>query len=217
MQHYQQAIVILGKEPTPGFVKTRLAQSGNISPQAASEIQTVLALHILRLLVDLDCPVILQMKGDLQGSFAQQCTDIGALVERQAEGTLTEKIYMASKRAERTLILGMDMPLLDMNELHFALHSPNLVLGPAEDGGYWLIGGNQIPRDILEDIPWSTENVWKTTIAKCEELKIQYDVLSCQQDIDTISDLQQLLSHPQCPTVLRLQLQDILDTKHHPL
>ena len=74
-----------------------------------------------------------------------------------------------------------------------------------------------MPKEILEDIPWSTENVWKATLARCEELKIPYDVLSCQQDIDTISDLQQLLSNPQCPTVLRLQLQDILDRKPHHL
>ena len=213
MQHYEKAIVVLGKEPTPGFVKTRLAQSDLNSPQAAPEIQTVLALHILRRLVDVDCPVVLQMKGDLHGTFAQQCTEIGALVERQVEGTLTDKIHHASKRAERTLILGMDMPLLNLGELHRALHSPNIVLGPAEDGGYWLIGGSKLPREILEDIPWSTENVWKETIAKCEELKIPYDVLSCQQDIDTISDLQQLLSNPQCPTVLRLRIQSVLDRK----
>lgn len=213
--HFKHAVVVLGKEPLSGKVKTRLAKA--IGNHHAAKIQSILAEYIFDTLQQLECPVILQLQGDTGGSFAKNCRTLGVIVEPQDSGTLTDKIHMASTRAERTLILGMDMPLLNMNELRFALHSPNLVLGPAEDGGYWLIGGNQIPRDILEDIPWSTENVWKTTIARCEELKIQYDVLSCQQDIDTISDLEQLLSNPQCPTVLRLRIQAVLDPPPHHL
>ena len=211
----KNAIVILGKEPIPGKVKTRLAK--DIGKDSAAKIQAVLAKYIFTVLQEGEYPVILQLQGDLTGPFAKQCRTLGVIVEPQHSGTLTEKIYHASKRAKRTLILGMDMPLLNLNELRLAIHSPNIVLGPAKDGGYWLIGGSQLPKEILEDIPWSTENVWETTLARCEELKIPYDVLSCQQDIDTISDLQQLLSNPQCPTVLRLQLQDILDRKPHHL
>ena len=112
---------------------------------------------------------------------------------------------------QHTLILGMDMPLIDHQELHQAFQSPDLVLGPAEDGGYWLIGGRKILRSILEDIPWSTPDVWKKTIAKCIAMGIQYTVLSCQQDIDTLSDLQTLLSSPVCPPMLARELRLVLE------
>ena len=66
-------------------------------------------------------------------------------VEEQASGTLTDKIAHASNRAKRTLIIGMDMPLIDAPEIIDAMREPRIVLGPAEDGGYWLIGGTKLP------------------------------------------------------------------------
>ncbi len=214
-----RAIVVLGKEPVAGAVKTRLAQS--IGNAKAAKIQRILARHLLKCLMEFNhaerqnpatsCDIVLQLKGSLDGNFAQWCKTLGITVEEQAVGDLTEKIHHASKCAERTLILGMDMPLIDRQELRQAFDSNNLVLGPAEDGGYWLIGGPEIPKSILEGIPWSTPDVWKKTIAKCDSMGIQYKVLSRQQDIDTLSDLQTLLSNPVCPPLLAHELRLALE------
>ncbi len=206
---FKEAIVILGKEPIPGMVKTRLAK--DIGDHKAAQIQVQLLMHMLEVLEDIKCPVILQLKGDTEGDFARTCRQKGVLVEEQVEGSLTEKIFWASRQARRTLVLGMDMPLLNIKELRLALQRTDIVLGPAEDGGYWLIGGEDIPMDILDGIPWSTDEVWKKTIAKCKDLGIQYHVLSRQQDIDTLSDVHSLLSNPLCPPQLRTHIQSILN------
>ena len=203
------AIVILGKEPVPGSVMTRLAK--DIGNDKASQVQWTLALHIMHTLSTIAQPIILQLKGTLDGAFANQCAELGVKVEKQASGTLTEKIFYASKRAKRTLIMGMDMPLVDPAELELAMKTNSLILGPTEDGGYWIVGGTDIPLELLSNIPWSTDKVWQSTIDKCTQLELEYKVLSRQQDIDTLSDLYDLLFNPQCPPSLRNDLLHILN------
>ncbi len=214
-----RAIVVLGKEPLAGSVKTRLAQS--IGNEKAAEVQGILARYLFKRLIEFartetqdssqSCDIVFQLKGSIEGSFAQWCKTIGVVVENQVVGTLTEKIHHASKRGAHTLVLGMDMPLIEFEELRQAFECNDVVLGPAEDGGYWLIGGPKIPKSILEGIPWSTPDVWKKTIAKCITMGIQYKVLSRQQDIDTLSDLQTLLSNPACPPPLAHELRLVLE------
>jgi rSAM/selenodomain-associated transferase 1 len=211
----EYAIVILGKDPIPGTVMTRLAE--DIGNDKASQVQWTLALHLMNRLSTIPYPIVLQLKGDLKGTFANQCTELGVMVEKQATGTLTDKIAHASSRGKRTLIIGMDMPLIDVMEVIDAMREPHIVLGPADDGGYWLIGGTNLPIEILINIPWSTDKVWQSTVDKCTQLGLEYKVLSRQQDIDTLSDLSDLLSNPQCPASLRNDLLHILNTASPPL
>ena len=206
----EYAIVILGKEPIPGAVMTRLAE--DIGIEQASQVQCTLALHMMNILSAIPYPIVLQLKGNLEGAFANRCSELGVTVENQVVGTLTDKIVHASKRAKRTLIIGMDMPLIDTAEVMWAMRESSLVLGPAEDGGYWIIGGTGLPVEILTDIPWSTDKVWQSTVDKCTQLGLEYKVLSRQQDIDTLSDLSDLLSNPHCPPSLRNALLHILNT-----
>jgi len=210
MTRLPYAFVLLGKDPIPGSVKTRLGKE--IGHTKASNIQEILACHLFSILTELPYPIILQLEGNLEGSFATHCRQIGIIVEKQAEGSLTEKIFHASQRAQRTLILGMDMPLLPIAELTYAMIDDGVVLGPAVDGGYWIIGGTDVPIEILTNIPWSTSGVWQSTVDKCHQLNLEYKVLSRQQDIDTLSDLQDLLSNPLCPSSLRTDLLHILNS-----
>ena len=210
----EHAIVILGKEPIPGTVMTRLAS--DIGDEKASQIQLTLALHIMSVLTTTSYSIYLHLKGNTEGRFANRCIEMGVKVEEQASGTLTEKIYHASTTAQRTLVMGMDMPLVDVVEVEQAMQETTLILGPAEDGGYWIIGGTSIPLEILSNIPWSTNKVWQSTVDKCTQLGLEYKVLSCQQDIDTLSDLLNLLSNPQCPSSLRNDLLHILYTASLP-
>ena len=207
-------IVLLGKEPLPGQVKTRLAR--NIGQKKAALIQHQLTLTCIQQLSQIHTPIILQMNGDINGHFAHLYRECGIMVEAQATGGLSEKIQHASTRGHRTLILGTDMPLIPIQEIEYALEEEHLVIGPSQDGGYWLIGGTQIPQSIFEDIPWSTSEVHEKTIAKCEQLGLQYKVLPCQYDIDTATDLSSLIDDPRCPPSLRHSLVDILDDAPSP-
>lgn len=203
------AVVLLGKEPIPGEVKTRLAH--RIGNTAAAQIQHHLTLACIQSLRPLNVPVIFQMSGCIDSTAANTYRQEGAIVEAQAVGTLTEKIHHASQVADRTLILGTDMPLLNLLEIRTALLAKEVVIGPAVDGGYWLIGGTHLPKSLLEDIPWSTPEVYEKTIAKCQQLGLHYQVLSRQYDIDTATELFQLLQDPRCPANLYTSLTSILD------
>jgi rSAM/selenodomain-associated transferase 1 len=205
----ESCIVLLGKEPRPGQVKTRLAR--DIGPHKAALIQHQLTLTCIQQLSQINTPIILQMSGNINGHFAHLYREYGLVVEAQVDGGLSEKIQHASTRGHRTLILGTDMPLIPIQEIESALTEEHLVIGPSQDGGYWLIGGTQIPQSILEDMPWSTTEVYEKTIAKCEQLGLQYKVLSCQYDIDTATDLSSLIDDPRCPPSLRHSLVDILE------
>ena len=205
----EHCIVLLGKEPITGRVKTRLAK--NIGPRKAAAVQHQLTIACIQQLSQLNTPIILQLAGDINGTFAQIYRSYGVVVETQADGTLSQKIEYAGTRGQRTLVLGTDMPLIPVQELERALTEDTIAIGPSQDGGYWLIGGNGIPPEILENIPWSTTEVYEKTIAKCEQLGLQYKVLSCQYDIDTATDLSSLIHDPRCPPILKQSLVDILD------
>jgi hypothetical protein len=99
------------------------------------------------------------------------------------------------------ILIGADCPLLSSEEIDEAdrlFRENDLVLGPAEDGGYYLIGlaGPLEPRaldTLWNDIPWSTEEVFDRTIAAAESIGLRIGRLPVRSDIDTEEDLTALL------------------------
>ncbi len=71
------------------------------------------------------------------------------------------------------------------------LNSREIVIGPCYDGGYYLIGMNQMHRDIFEGISWSTSQVYAQTLTKVTQLGISVRRLRRLRDIDTGEDLHQ--------------------------
>ena len=96
-----------------------------------------------------------------------------------------------------TLFIGTDLPDLNSNDLQSAitsLQSHDLVLGPAEDGGYWLIGFSpkllRRPHDWpLEGIPWGTSTVLEQTTAKATQNQLSTALIAQRNDLDHLSDL----------------------------
>ena len=70
------------------------------------------------------------------------------------------------------------------------LPANDLVLGPALDGGYYLIGATGYWPDLFRDVPWSTEEVMTTTLARAAVLKLRTATLEPLPDIDTVEDLE---------------------------
>jgi glycosyltransferase A (GT-A) superfamily protein (DUF2064 family) len=69
------------------------------------------------------------------------------------------------------------------------LEEKNVVLGPSEDGGYYLIGMNGFHPELLQEIEWSTEKVLEQTIEKCKKYKKTFALLPTLNDIDNEEDL----------------------------
>ena len=93
----------------------------------------------------------------------------------------------------KIVIIGSDCPGLtnDIAEKAFReLESYDAVIGPSEDGGYYLLGMNRYYPGLFRQIEWSTEVVMKETVSKFEEKNINFTKLEKLNDIDTLRDLE---------------------------
>jgi len=97
-----------------------------------------------------------------------------------------------SLKYAKTVIIGTDCLEINNNIISksfYLLDENDLVLGPATDGGYYLIGLKTIIEPLFKNISWSTDKVLKQTLNKAKELNIEYKFLDFLSDIDTLEDL----------------------------
>ena len=100
--------------------------------------------------------------------------------------------YAIEHQSEKTILVGTDSPTLPIEIVHKAfqiLEHTDCVLGPALDGGYYLVGCCDTPPPIFQNIDWSSDQVLSQTCAALESAGVSYDLLPPWIDIDTIDDL----------------------------
>jgi rSAM/selenodomain-associated transferase 1 len=191
-------IFIMMKYPKVGRVKARLAQS--IGDESATNLYRMFIRDTLTTVQDLDIPFYIAVHppesqkqfakwiGPSYQIFQQQGIDIG---ERLQSGftTMFERGY---KQVIALASDSPDLPIEILREAVSALQSHKAVIGPASDGGYYLIGlshDHSIPG-AFEDISWSTETVFRETLSKIKSVTQRVHILPEWADIDTKSDLQ---------------------------
>lgn len=185
------------KYPEDGKVKARLAQS--IGEEAATDLYRAFIQDTLTTVQSLGIPFHIavsppeslerftQWLGLTYQYFHQQGIDLG---ERLHNGFAT----MYTKEYQQVIVLASDSPDLPIEILQEAvssLQTHKVVIGPASDGGYYLIGFSHdffIP-EVFEDISWSTETVFQETLSRIESVTKKVHVLPEWSDIDTKSDL----------------------------
>lgn len=118
----------------------------------------------------------------------------------QAPGDLGVRMMAATgaafhARASKVVVVGTDCPAInqDLIDQAFAeLDDHDVAIGPAQDGGYYLLGLRKLSHQIFQQIPWSTDQVLSATRARIAELGLSYFELPMQHDIDRQEDLIQL-------------------------
>lgn len=186
-------LVIFIKNPVPGRVKTRLAadlgheQALSIYRQLLAHTRAqALACAAERLLFYSD--TIDEQDEWLAVFFAkhlQQGSDLGA--------RMAHALGQALAGAERAVLIGSDIPGLTADILAQAfdlLEGHDFVLGPAADGGYYLIGMRQPAAAVFEGIIWSTPTVLQATLERIQALGGSCSFLPTLSDIDTAADWQ---------------------------
>ena len=124
-------------------------------------------------------------------------------IRQEGEG-LGDRLYgalsAAAAEAGAVMALGSDHPTLPLAIVHCAFglveSGADVALGPAEDGGYYLIAlraGAVSPR-LFEEIAWSTGEVLAATLDRCRELELRVELLPEASDVDTPEDLRRLAS-----------------------
>jgi uncharacterized protein len=121
---------------------------------------------------------------------------------RQSGDDLGERLYRAlseaAAEAGSVAALGSDHPTLPLELVHRAFETvetgADVVLGPAEDGGYYLIAlrSGAVARRLFDEIDWSTERVLPATLERCHELGLRVELLPEASDVDTPEDLGRL-------------------------
>jgi len=189
--------VVFGREPIPGAVKTRRAAS--VGDEAAAAIDRELLAHTLRVATAVGADTVLSVAEAPARSFRPP---IDVAVEIQAAGDLGHRLAVAVERrfAEgygRVVVIGSDCPELQPRHLEAALEglaAHPVVLGPAEDGGYWLIGLCAPVPGLFTNLPWSTADVLELTRGRLRELELAWLELDALHDLDTEADLRRVVA-----------------------
>jgi uncharacterized protein len=195
------ALAVMAKAPIPGTVKSRLVPP--LTATQAAELSRALLLDLLDQLQELSgaerylCftpdPAGVLMRAMAGAKFhliAQRGSDLG---ERMA-AVFTD---LRTRGHRSILLIGSDLPAFPLNYLaqafeYLAAPTARAVLGPSEDGGYYLVGLNQPVPEIFRGMTWSHERVFTQTLARLEALGIPTRQLPRWFDIDTPADLERL-------------------------
>jgi rSAM/selenodomain-associated transferase 1 len=185
-------IVVFGREPIPGRVKTRLAR--DIGEDRAAEIYTRLLEHTLTEATATGIGVVLSLAEPLTGRWTPPQ---GLQIEVQGEGDLGRRMAQSFRShfalgAQRVLLIGSDCPGVTRAHLRNALDalsSAPVVLGPARDGGYWAIAQQAPGVDCFSGVPWSSERTLEITRERLGMLGVDWAEIETLDDVDTGGDL----------------------------
>lgn len=181
------ALIIFIRNPIRGTVKTRLAQT--LGKDKAFDIYKEL-LEITRqqsIKVNAQCYLYysdhIELDAWSETTFikkVQSGIDLGA----RMANAFNEVLQTHSK----AIIIGSDCPYITSQIIDHSFHllsNNDVILGPAIDGGYYLLGMKSTSPSIFESMPWSESNLYEKTIEKLNQLNYTYTSLIKMEDIDT--------------------------------
>lgn len=191
-------ILVFTKAPVAGEVKTRLIPM--LGAQGAARLHEQLARHcITQASAAALCPVQLWCTPDTAHPFFIQCQkEFGVALHTQQGADLGARmahaLSTALNRVSYAVIIGTDCPDMTAHDLRAALDALqqgyDAVLGPAEDGGYVLLGLRRVALELFENIPWGTEQVLNITHARLKRLQWRCHELPARRDVDRPQDLE---------------------------
>ncbi|MCP4766723.1 MAG: glycosyltransferase [Gammaproteobacteria bacterium] len=185
------AVGVFAKPPYPGLVKTRLIP----------DIGAAKAASVYRYCLEYTLQVVRESGLEYQLFLSEACDDVLFQQEEhslQKGDDLGQRMYHAFQElldtaSDGALIIGTDC--LDLTPMHLhdaarSLADHELVLIPALDGGYALIGCTTIAPGLFRDLRWSTDKVYRQTVANAQGLNYRVSSLETLRDIDTLQDLE---------------------------
>jgi len=188
-------VCVFAKAPVSGQVKTRLLPV--LSEQQACFLHERLIHHCLSQTQSSDWQSQL-WSPDISHPYIQACAEeFSVSLHAQLGGNLGERMAFTVKESlenfNYVIIVGTDCPSIDVGFIQEALRKLkagfDVVLGPAEDGGYVLIGFSVAAGGVFNNIEWGTNQVLELTRMRLREAKLNWHELAAQRDIDRPEDL----------------------------
>lgn len=210
------AVIIFVKYPKPGRVKTRIGK--DLGTKTATKLYTSFVEDMLCSMNNAGIEPIIafdpfqpekkyhEWLGD-RTYISQNGKDLGERMLNALQAGFNLKF-------DCCVITGSDLPDLDPQiilQAEQSLKKAPVCIGPANDGGYYLIGfqKNYLTNSIFKNMEWSTKKVFPETISRLKKQKITPVILPKHQDMDTVEDLKQLIKNPKAQNLCPISLQKL--------
>ncbi|MBD0367430.1 MAG: TIGR04282 family arsenosugar biosynthesis glycosyltransferase [Flavisolibacter sp.] len=188
----KEALIIFVRKPEKGKVKTRIAAA--VGDDMALSIYKKLLQHTYSITHVLPCDKYVYYAGAIEendlwqnGYYKDQQADTGLGLRMQIAFT-----QLFRKGYERICIIGSDCHELTteiIKEAFELLTDNDIIIGPAHDGGYYLLAMKESVKSVFEGIEWSTEKVLIQTLVQIKKHHYSYSLLPELKDMDTIQDV----------------------------
>jgi len=182
-------ICIFAKPPVAGQVKTRLAAA--LGSERAAELA--------RAFLDDTISAVQALPWAQPALATTEIVESGLPLLLQGEGDLGERIERVLRAALQVappaIAIGADAPALPRRFLEAAraaLDRADAVVGPAEDGGFYLLGLRLCPEGLLAGLPWSASDTFTRTVERLRARGLRVEVLERWFDVDRAEDLERL-------------------------
>lgn len=197
-KYFKSKLIIFTRYPHPGRVKTRLIPS--LGESETAHLHSKMTVHTLNWARTLQKKKNISLEVRYNEAELSEMRDwLGAdlTYNPQGGGNLGDKMARAFREsfeqgAKRVILVGTDVPELNMPIVNMAFSSlkdRDMVMIPAEDGGYCLLGLKLMVPDLFEGIAWGTDSVSHRTLQTAKEKGLDTEVFAALRDVDTPDDL----------------------------
>ena len=193
-ENKDRLLLIFTRNPKLGKCKTRLAAT--IGGQAALDIYMILIRHTAEITKDLSCSKEVYYSEEVPENDFWDKDNYAKLLQEGSD--LGERMYNAFKSGfqkgyKKIILIGSD--IYDLNsetieEAFVEIENADFVIGPAADGGYYLVGMKTLNNEIFQNKNWGTETVLEDTLNNLNHKKVK--LLEIKNDIDVYEDLEDI-------------------------
>lgn len=184
-------LVVFAKQPLAGKVKTRLGAS--IGYEQAAAVYTKLLDYTLRVVGQVSADVEIHWgkewsANEMYPSF-QHNWQVGNHLGERMQNVIASGL---NRGYESVVIIGSDCPEIDSHQILMAfekLKSTSVVFGPANDGGYYLVGMSKLNKSVFQPSDWSHSQVLAQAMAALKKNDTPFELLDTLSDLDTVADL----------------------------
>jgi uncharacterized protein len=193
-------VYVVAKAPRPGAVKTRL--SPILDPEQSAALARGFLLDTLatvRAATGVATRVVCRDPADAS-AIREMVGEVDLLCQRgDGLGAALEECFQAGLAAgfARVAVLGSDSPTLPgwiIGRAFASLDACDIAIGPTEDGGYYLLAARVLHPTLFRGMVWSTDSVFRETLARCEAAGLLTTILPTWYDVDAPDDLERLRS-----------------------
>ncbi|WP_456377466.1 TIGR04282 family arsenosugar biosynthesis glycosyltransferase [Thiolapillus sp.] len=191
------SIIIFARAPIPGAAKTRLIPA--LGKHGTAQLHASLVEHTLSRVCEASpTNAMLWCTPSIQHPFFRYChNQYGITLHEQKGKDLGARMHHAFSSALHNsswaILLGTDCPNLSADDLTLAIETmqsgADAVVGPAFDGGYYLLGLRKPAEALFNNMPWGTDEVWNLTRQRLLDLDLEHATIPWQHDLDRPEDL----------------------------